>query len=141
LSGFAGWGFGFLSPFLCALFRFCAGLGLLWIVAGRPRGKTAGIEEAKHTVGGLCADREPMFHTVLDKRDAAVMILRQERVVSTELLDEAAVAGRCGFRNDDPVIRAFFGTAPCEPDFQWHVLVSLLNAMERRKFKVPNCIS
>jgi hypothetical protein len=63
-----------------------------------------------------------VFYTVLDERDAVRMILRQKRVIGAELLDETAVAGCCSFRNDNPVVGAFFGSAPCEPDFQWHSL-------------------
>jgi hypothetical protein len=41
-------------------------------------------------------------------------ILREERIVGAELLDEAAVAGRAAVGNDDTIIRPLLGAAARE---------------------------
>ena len=63
-----------------------------------------------------------MLHAVFHQRDAVRIIPRQQRIVSADLLDEAAIAGRGGFGDDDAVVGALFGSAPREPDFQCHAL-------------------
>ena len=57
-----------------------------------------GIEEAQHAVRRLGADAQPMRDAVGVELHALGRILRQQRVVGADLLDEAAVARRCGCR-------------------------------------------
>ena len=47
-----------------------------------------------------------MLHAVFHQRDAIRIIPRQERIVSADLLDEAAIAGRSGLGDDDAVVGA-----------------------------------
>jgi hypothetical protein len=44
------------------------------------------------------------------------MIARQKRIVESDLLDEAAVAGRMRIRDDDVVMRALLGAAARKTD-------------------------
>jgi hypothetical protein len=67
-----------------------------------------------------------MLYAIFHKRNAVGMILWKQRIIGAELFDEFAIAGCGGFRNDDPVVRALFSSAPREPDFQWHAFSFLL---------------
>jgi hypothetical protein len=87
-----------------ALLGLLARLGLLRIVARRALHDSGRIEESKHPVRRLRADRQPMLDPVGVHLHPLGRILGQKRVVGAELLDEAAVAWASAVGHDDAVI-------------------------------------
>ena len=72
---------------------------------------SGGVEEAKHAVRRLRADAEPMLNTVGVELHPLGRILRQQRVVGADLLDEAAVASIAAVGHNDPIIGPLLGAA------------------------------
>src|SRR5262249_11456188 len=80
-----------------------------------------------HTLGRGRAFGEPGFGLVQIELDAIGMILRQQRIVVADALDEAAVARAARFGDDDGEMRALLGAAARKPDFQRHRVPFLFN--------------
>src|SRR5690606_13544404 len=108
-SGLLGLG---LGPFL----RGLAGLALLQVLAHGLLAQAGGLEEAGDAVGRLGAVREPVLDALEVDLHPVLVVLRQERVVGAELLEEAAVARHAAVGGDDRVMRALLGPAAGEPD-------------------------
>ena len=113
LGAFGGLG-GRRGPFLRLLLR----LGLLRIVVDacftRPASArnrcTRSDAVAPLAIQALAASEVEL--------EAVGMILRQQRIVEADLLDEAAVARIAAVGDDDVVVRAFLGAAAGETNFK-----------------------
>ena len=69
---------------------------------------SGGIEESKHAVRRLGADRQPMRNAIGVELHPLGRILGQQRIVGADLLDEAAVARIAAVGDHDAVIRTLF---------------------------------
>src|SRR5690242_17620073 len=115
-------GFRFLR---CALLKAFLGLlarlTFLRIVARRPLLETGRIEEAQDTVRRLRADAQPMLDAVRIELHALGRILRQQRIVGADFLDEAAVARIAAVRHDNAVIGPLLGASTREANCNCHL--------------------
>ena len=123
IGGFFRFG-GLLRTLFDALLGLLARLGLLRVVARGTLTDAGGIEEAQDAVRRLRADRQPMRDALGVELHALGRILRQQRVVGAELLDEAAVARRAAVGDDDAVIRALLGAAAGQANCKSHLSIS-----------------
>jgi hypothetical protein len=122
-DGRIGGGFGvcgLLRALFDALLGLLARLTLVGVVARGALADAGGIEEAQHAVRRLCADAQPMRNAVGIELDALGRILRQQRIVDADLLDEAAVSGVAAVGHNDPVIRALLGAPARETNCNCH---------------------
>ena len=74
--------------------RFFFGLALFGLLLGLALGEARRVEEARHAVGRLRADAEPVLDALDVELDAVGVVLGQQRVVRADLLDVAPVARR-----------------------------------------------
>src|SRR5204862_6601742 len=86
--------------------------------ATRPSGRDAlDLEQARDRLGGLRALAEPVLHLRLVELDRRGLGLR---VVTTDDLEEPAVARRARVGGDDAVDRVLLGAHPREPELDCH---------------------
>jgi hypothetical protein len=119
LGGLGGLG-GLARPLLGALLRLLARLALVRVVAARTLLDARGIEEAEHAVRRLRADGQPVADAVGVELHALLAVLRQQRIVAADPLDELAVARVARIRDDDFVIRPLLRAASGKPDCNCH---------------------
>ena len=103
-----------------ALLGLFARLGLLRVVARRALLDAGGIEEAQDAVRRLGADAQPVRDAVGVELHALGQILRQQRIVGADLLDEAAVTRVAAVGHDDAVIGALLGAAARQTNCNCH---------------------
>src|SRR5262249_18783812 len=65
----------------------------------------------------------PRLHLVEVELEAALIVLRQQRVEVTETLDEAAIAREARVGGDDVVDRALLGACAREADNDCHLIL------------------
>src|SRR5579872_4221002 len=83
--------------------------------------RQAGIaEEARHPVGRLRADAEPVADALFLQCHPLGVVARQHRIVGADLFEKAPVARAARVGDDDAVERPLFRAAPREPDLQRH---------------------
>src|SRR5437763_3824542 len=99
----------------------------LRIVALLALGDAGGVEEAHHAVGRLRALDHPGLDLVHVELEALFLVLRQQRIVVAEALDEAAVARRTAVGGDDVIERPLLGSGAGHADDDWHWLVLSLS--------------
>jgi len=119
VGGFLGGG-QLRGALLGALDSLLAGLALVRVAADGALTDAGGVEEAGDAIGRLGADRQPMPRALGIDLDAVRIILGEQRVVRTDLLDEGAVARRPRIGDDDAIIGALLGAAPGETDGNGH---------------------
>ena len=112
--GFLGRRIGLRLASLGALLGLLTGLRLLRVVARRTLAEARGVEEAQHTIGRLGADGQPVRDAVGVELHTLGRILRQQRIVGADLLDEAAIAGCAAVGDDDAVIGPLLGATASE---------------------------
>ena len=106
--------------------RFFFGLALLGFCLRLALGQARGVEEARHAVGRLRADAEPVLDALEVELDAVGVVLGQQRIVRADLLDVAPVARRGGFGHDDVVVGPLLGAPTREADFHGHACLLVM---------------
>src|SRR5436190_4700321 len=115
------------------LLLFAGGLALfarqraLRVVALLALGDAGGVEEAHHAVGRLRALDHPSLDLVHVELEPLFLVLRQQRIVIAEALDEAAVARRAAVGGDDVIERPLLGSGAGHADNDWHWVVLSLD--------------
>ena len=98
---------------ICPITTICSGGNFSAGIFFTDNGFAATLDQFLHGVGNLRALALPVAHTV--QADAQLIgAFRDERVVKTDALDEAAVAAIARIGNHDVVKRAVFGAAARE---------------------------
>src|ERR1700752_4903448 len=90
--------------------------GLFRVLARRALGDAGSVEETHHAVRRLRALGHPRLHLVEVELEAALIVLRQQRIEVAETLDEAAIARIARVGNDDVIDRALLGACAREAD-------------------------
>src|SRR5262249_29659790 len=78
------------------------------------------VEEPRHPVRWLRADRQPMLDPLGVEHDALRVAVGQHRAVGAQPLDEAAVARVAAVLGDDAVERLLLGAAAAHADLDGH---------------------
>src|SRR6185437_10749655 len=118
IAGFLGLG-GLFGVGLALLARH----RLLGIAARLALGDAGLVEEAHDAVGRLRALLHPRLHLLEVELEALFLVLRQQRIVIAEPLDEAAVARRARVGEDDMIEWALLGAGARHADDERHLIV------------------
>ena len=100
-------------------------LGLLGVAARLGREHARGLEEARDPIGRLRPQIQPVLDAVEVHLDAVLAALGKQRVVGSQLLDEAPVAGHARVSRDDAIERTLLAAPSGKADFHGHVGFSL----------------
>src|SRR6185312_9229566 len=110
--------------------------GLFRIAARLALGDAGLVEEAHHAIGRLRALLHPGLHLLEVELEALFLVLRQQRIVIAETLDEAAVARRARVGEHDVIERALLGAGARHADDERHLRVPFLRVSDGYKFSV-----
>src|SRR5262249_61810298 len=94
-----------------------------------------------HPVRWSSALRKPFLGLFDIDLQPVGMILGQQRIVITELRDEAAIARRTGFRHDNRIMRPLLSAAAGQSDLQRHASLPLLSVRKAIDLSVTSCRS
>jgi hypothetical protein len=110
-------GFGFLrGASFDALLGLLAWLRLLRVAARRPLLDPGRVEETEHAIRRLSADAQPVLDPIGVHLHPVRRVLRQQRIVNADLLDEAAIARVAAVGDNDAVIGPLLCAAARETD-------------------------